>query len=268
MPSSADIYPDDARVSSGALTYPNLEYENLRVSETNGVWNDAEGADGPTEQWMATVQEELRRQAEAEAQHNEYLRSEEVAQELEELIRSQGMHPPEDMHHHKNIDRDHGKNNIVNDYAHNLVPTNMPLVLQKSYLLLEKPINAVDAQPIMLPSPLSIGTTKGHSTSFSVFNSAYYRTVNQVKASMNIESRPMSPAQLDGSRYGMRFWGIGIGDSWDPETVAPETKFRVRPREHEGWGGWEWVKEHGMVKHGMEKVEDVDRMKGLWDKEV
>jgi hypothetical protein len=271
MPSSADIYPDDARVGSGAPTYPNLECENPRVGEANGNWNDAEGARGPTAQWTATVHEELRRQAEAEALHNEYLRSEEVARELEELVRSQEMHHRENMHHHEDMNH-HYDNNTVNDYGHTPIHINMPpspgLVLSKPHLPLETPVCPVDKQSIMLPSPLPTATTKGHSTNFSVFNPAYYRTANQVKASMEAEPRPISPAQLDGSRYGMRFWGIGIGDSWDPVKVAPGTKFRVRPREHEGWGGWEWVKEYEMVKDEAKKMDGMDRIKDLWDKEV
>lgn len=60
------------------------------------------------------------------------------------------------------------------------------------------------------------------------------------------EDRPLTPLQTTGSRYGLEFGGMGFGDPWRPAVVTtgrgwdnPEP-FRVRPRDHEGWGGWEW----------------------------
>jgi hypothetical protein len=60
------------------------------------------------------------------------------------------------------------------------------------------------------------------------------------------EERPLTPLQTTGSRYGLQFNGIGLGDPWKP-AVAParhgwdnSEPFRVRPRDHEGWGGWVW----------------------------
>lgn len=58
------------------------------------------------------------------------------------------------------------------------------------------------------------------------------------------DPRPLTPAQLDGSRYGMKFYGIALGDEWELPKVGDfgeSETFRVRPREHNGWGGWEWA---------------------------
>ncbi|KAF9692831.1 hypothetical protein EKO04_009078 [Ascochyta lentis] len=62
------------------------------------------------------------------------------------------------------------------------------------------------------------------------------------------ESRALTPAQLDGSRYGMKFHGIALGDEWELPKVGEFSEgeaFRVRPREHDGWGGWEWALRKG-----------------------
>ncbi|KAF2628483.1 hypothetical protein BU25DRAFT_490607 [Macroventuria anomochaeta] len=62
------------------------------------------------------------------------------------------------------------------------------------------------------------------------------------------DERALTPAQLDGSRYGMRFYGIGYGDQWDLPKMGylGETEpFRVRPMDHAGWGGWEWALRKG-----------------------
>ncbi|KAF1927796.1 uncharacterized protein M421DRAFT_175659 [Didymella exigua CBS 183.55] len=62
------------------------------------------------------------------------------------------------------------------------------------------------------------------------------------------DARALSPAQRDGSRYGIRFWGIGYGDSWEvgvAGTFEQSEQFRVRPREHEGWGGRQWARVRG-----------------------
>jgi hypothetical protein len=70
--------------------------------------------------------------------------------------------------------------------------------------------------------------------------------------------RPLTPGQIDGTRYGLRMFGIGINDSWEPPAIhssrsnrvdlSRETlsewdavPFRVRPRLHDGWGSWEWA---------------------------
>lgn len=71
-----------------------------------------------------------------------------------------------------------------------------------------------------------------------------------VAAGLNLpwDLRALTPAQLDGSRYGMKFYGIAIGDEWDLDLVGDfdqSKPFRVRPREHDGWGGWEWARSRG-----------------------
>ncbi|KAF3048483.1 hypothetical protein E8E11_009347 [Didymella keratinophila] len=67
-------------------------------------------------------------------------------------------------------------------------------------------------------------------------------------AGLKGDERALTPGQEDGSRYGIRFWGIGFGDSWDlprigelEEGMFGGEAFRVRPREHEGWGGLQWA---------------------------
>jgi hypothetical protein len=61
------------------------------------------------------------------------------------------------------------------------------------------------------------------------------------------EDRPLSPGQITGKRYGVNFYGIGLGDSWQPPKVQELDPFRVRPRDHSGWGGWEWAIKKGWV---------------------
>lgn len=63
------------------------------------------------------------------------------------------------------------------------------------------------------------------------------------------DERALTPAQEDGSRYGIRFWGLGYGDQWDLPRIGEFEQceqFRVRPRDHEGWGGWEWASLKGL----------------------
>jgi hypothetical protein len=66
------------------------------------------------------------------------------------------------------------------------------------------------------------------------------------------EEREMSPDQKSGTRYGLNFHGIGLGDGWTPpkhwDGLSDRYRvdsFRVRPRDHEGWGGWEWATKNG-----------------------
>jgi hypothetical protein len=59
------------------------------------------------------------------------------------------------------------------------------------------------------------------------------------------EERPLTPMQESGKRYGMNFFGIGLGDDWVPPAAGENEPFRVRPRDHEGWGGWEWAIKKG-----------------------
>ncbi|KAH7068183.1 hypothetical protein BKA63DRAFT_108095 [Paraphoma chrysanthemicola] len=55
------------------------------------------------------------------------------------------------------------------------------------------------------------------------------------------EDRPLTPMQESGKRYGMKYNGVGLGDDWEPPAAIEKEPFRVRPREHDGWGGWEWA---------------------------
>lgn len=62
------------------------------------------------------------------------------------------------------------------------------------------------------------------------------------------DERSLSPDQSSGKRYGVNFYGIGLGDEWQPPKQGDGSidryradPFRVRPRDHEGWGGWEWA---------------------------
>ncbi|KAH6625243.1 hypothetical protein C7974DRAFT_376786 [Boeremia exigua] len=67
---------------------------------------------------------------------------------------------------------------------------------------------------------------------------------------LSCDQRCLTPAQEDGSRYGMRFYGLAYGDQWELlmtgnyENIKP---FRVRPRDHGGWGGREWAAMKGWV---------------------
>jgi hypothetical protein len=59
------------------------------------------------------------------------------------------------------------------------------------------------------------------------------------------DERSLTPGQDSGKRYGMNHFGIGIKDDWRPPRVAEMEPFRVRPRDHQGWGGWEWAIKKG-----------------------
>jgi hypothetical protein len=65
------------------------------------------------------------------------------------------------------------------------------------------------------------------------------------------DNRSLTPDQENGKRYGMQYNGLGIGDDWQLAPVARSGSyenveaFRVRPRNHEGWGGWEWAVRRG-----------------------
>jgi hypothetical protein len=59
------------------------------------------------------------------------------------------------------------------------------------------------------------------------------------------DERALTPGQEDGSRYGIRFWGIGFGDSWELRKIGNLEQGmlggRLRPREYEGWDGTRWA---------------------------
>lgn len=67
-------------------------------------------------------------------------------------------------------------------------------------------------------------------------------------AGLKGDERALTPGQEDGSRYGIRFWGIGYGDQWEVPKIGKLEEgmfggeaFRIRPREHEGWGEMQWA---------------------------
>ncbi|KAJ8115886.1 hypothetical protein OPT61_g2576 [Boeremia exigua] len=65
---------------------------------------------------------------------------------------------------------------------------------------------------------------------------------------LSCDERALTPAQEDGSRYGVRFHGLAYGDQWELPTLGDFGKaepFRIRPRNHDGWGGWEWAMRTG-----------------------
>jgi hypothetical protein len=61
------------------------------------------------------------------------------------------------------------------------------------------------------------------------------------------EDHPLSPRQESGERYGLRYYGLGLGDDWElapfhsGESYDRPEEFKVRPRNHEGWGGYYWA---------------------------
>lgn len=59
------------------------------------------------------------------------------------------------------------------------------------------------------------------------------------------DERPLTPGQVDGSRYGLKFHGLAVNDTWECAKVDENDPFRVRPRNHDGWGGWEWAVKKG-----------------------
>jgi len=67
---------------------------------------------------------------------------------------------------------------------------------------------------------------------------------NSTAFTLPYDERPLTPAQEDGSRYGIKLYGLAYGDQWEPPKVGSFEKlepFRVRPRDHGGWGGREWA---------------------------
>ncbi|KAE8833754.1 hypothetical protein PTNB73_04865 [Pyrenophora teres f. teres] len=65
---------------------------------------------------------------------------------------------------------------------------------------------------------------------------------------LTCDTRALTPEQLTGARYGLRYYGIGLGDGWKCPEVKEGEPFRVRPRTHDGWGSWEWAINKGWAK--------------------
>ncbi|KAL1593350.1 hypothetical protein SLS60_010958 [Paraconiothyrium brasiliense] len=69
------------------------------------------------------------------------------------------------------------------------------------------------------------------------------------------DNRPLTPKQEAGTCYSIEIGGLGVStlgtsdrtrwlpSPWNP--TARQQDFRVRPRDHEGWGGWEWAMKKG-----------------------
>jgi hypothetical protein len=62
---------------------------------------------------------------------------------------------------------------------------------------------------------------------------------------MPCDTRLLTPCQTDGTRYGLKCHGAGIGDNWMCPPAREGDAFRVRPRDHDGWGGWQWAIDRG-----------------------
>lgn len=59
------------------------------------------------------------------------------------------------------------------------------------------------------------------------------------------DNRPLTPGQTYGTRYGLGLHGIGVGGTWKCPDAREGESFRVRPRDHDGWGGWQWAIDKG-----------------------
>jgi hypothetical protein len=107
--------------------------------------------------------------------------------------------------------------------------------------------------------PVELASTSEDNLSSSLSSPT---TTNQCAGALSLvlDSRPLTPGQFDGNRYGLRFFGIGFKDDWIPPSIQgatakdvdtntdepwPRISFRVRPRLHDGWGGWEWAHRAG-----------------------
>ncbi|KAF2643812.1 hypothetical protein P280DRAFT_546704 [Massarina eburnea CBS 473.64] len=111
--------------------------------------------------------------------------------------------------------------------------------------------------------PATASPTKSSEHSRASSSTAFINSVFQSAASDALipDQRPLTPRQIDGSRYGITLGGIAIMDNWAPERTLgedkvevrigdswPEEQFRTRPRNHEGWGGLKWGHAQGWVK--------------------
>jgi hypothetical protein len=95
------------------------------------------------------------------------------------------------------------------------------------------------------PTPMTLaglGVRPPSSTSISTSTSAPTSPLH-LHLHLHLPSSPraLSPAQHTGARYGLQLAGLGHGDGWRFEGMGVGVPFRVRPREHAGWGGREWA---------------------------
>jgi len=85
----------------------------------------------------------------------------------------------------------------------------------------------------------------------SIPNLFYQEDEDQIQAQeqdtivLSCDTRSLTPQQLSGVRYGLRYFGISLQDIWKCPEAKEGEPFRVRPRNHEGWGSWEWAIRNG-----------------------
>lgn len=212
MPSEADIYPEDARVGQPARAF---------TSEFGGAFRDDRG----DRNWKSK----------AEISTNKAMQWNATASVQEDVLHKEDMHHQEDIHFHQRM---HYHKGMHSHNGHATDPSPYPISVRPTlpaYLTLpvESVIYPSDDERSLLPSP----------PPFDIPTNNRPRTPG---SRMECAPRPLSPGQVDGSRYGLGFWGIGLGDTWSPPKVEIGTKFRVRPLDHEGWGGKEWARVNGL----------------------
>ncbi|KAF2796367.1 hypothetical protein K505DRAFT_373272 [Melanomma pulvis-pyrius CBS 109.77] len=211
MPSEADIYPEDAGVGPSARAFTSDFGGAFRDDRGDGTWkSNAEIPTNMATQWNAT------------------------ASVQEDVFHREDMHHQEDIHFHQRMQNQngmHSHNGHATDPSP--YPTNARSTLPVHLMLpIKSAFNLSDYERSLLPSPPPFDTPTNDQP----------RTTG---SRMECSPHPLSPGQKDGSRYGLSFWGIGLGDTWAPPTVEIGSKFRVRPLDHEGWGGKEWARKNG-----------------------
>lgn len=115
-------------------------------------------------------------------------------------------------------------------------------------------VDAVPAEPTFTPADYDISPPPSH-----LVSSTLDLVDENVHDNLSPDRRPLTPSQETGARYGIEIGGLGVSalgtsdrTGWLPGPWnAPgqghqgQDHFRVRPREHPGWGGWEWAMEKG-----------------------
>ncbi|KAF2865454.1 hypothetical protein BDV95DRAFT_612598 [Massariosphaeria phaeospora] len=140
----------------------------------------------------------------------------------------------------------------------------------RSRIPLDGDYNAADAevQSTATPPEASILTSISRALSFILTDLPLAELMTGLHPSattgnMRCDQRPISPAQKSGSRYGLKL-GINLNEPWNPPAVKPGTPFRVRPRGHDGWGGWIWAMEKGWGEEGTDGFRPVQGAKDPW----
>ncbi|KAL6711407.1 hypothetical protein ACN47E_004341 [Coniothyrium glycines] len=119
-----------------------------------------------------------------------------------------------------------------------------------SFTLLDKHIRSVqhsahtDTRPTRTTStarttehaahPTAADIQHPHTEATDLLNALVFLSANVLSnpcaADAESDQRPLSPRQVDGSRYGLRFYGLALGDEWVCPDAAEGEPFRVRPR--------------------------------------